>query len=158
MSGEDVVSLSDYLFSPHGRINRAKFWLYGVVSAIIMMVVIAVMSLVWASQLYDPRGGFSFPFRALVGVGVVYLLLLIVGIFVGIKRLHDRDKSGWWLVLFYLVPMVFGWISAILSRNGIGALFALASLIVWIWTLVELGCLRGTAGPNRYGEDPLARA
>jgi uncharacterized membrane protein YhaH (DUF805 family) len=151
------VSLSDYLFSPHGRINRAKYWLFVVVSAVIMIVLVAGISLVWASQLYDPRGGFSFSPVALVVVGVVYLLLLIVGIFIGIKRLHDRDKSGWWLLLFYLVPMVFSWISAILSRNGIGALFALASLVVSIWTLVELGCLRGTAGPNRYGEDPLVR-
>jgi uncharacterized membrane protein YhaH (DUF805 family) len=152
------VSLSDYLFSPHGRINRAKYWLYAVVSVAILMIFVAVMSFVWARELYNPRGEFAFPTGALVGIGVVYVLLLIVGIFVGIKRLHDRNKSGWWLLLFYLVPMGFSWISAILSRNGIGALFALASFIVWIWALVELGCLRGTAGPNRYGEDPLARA
>lgn len=148
------MTLSDYLFSPHGRLNRAKYWIYVVVSFAIMTVLVAVVSLFWARQLYDPRGGFAFP--PLVGFGLVYLVLLIVGIFVGIKRLHDRDKSGWWLLLFYLVPIVCSWISAILSRNGIGALFALASLIVSIWTLVELGFLRGTAGPNHYGEDPLA--
>jgi len=151
------MSLSDYLFSPHGRVNRAKYWLYVVVSAAILIILVAVISLIFARQLYDPRGGFNFPPGVLVGVGVVYVLLLVVGIFVGIKRLHDRDKSGLWLLLFYLVPMVLSWISAILSRNGIGALFALASVIVSIWALVELGFLRGTVGPNRYGEDPLAR-
>jgi uncharacterized membrane protein YhaH (DUF805 family) len=100
------VSLSDYLFNLDGRVNRAKYWLYVVVSAAILMVFFVVVSLVFVNQLYDPRGGFSFPPGVLVGLGVIYVLLLIVGIFVGIKRLHDRDKSGWWLLLFYLVPMV----------------------------------------------------
>lgn len=150
------MSLSDYLFSPRGRINRAKYWLYVAVSFAVMVVLVAIVSFVWATQFYGSYGGYAYPAIVQVVVGVVYLLLLVVGIFVGIKRLHDRDKSGWWLLLFYLLPMVFSVISAILSRNGIGALFALAGLAVSIWALVELGCLRGTAGPNRYGEDPLA--
>jgi uncharacterized membrane protein YhaH (DUF805 family) len=138
--------------------NRAKYWIYVVVSIAIIVVLIAVMGIVWAGRLYDPRGGFVFPLGSSVAFGVVYLVLLIVGILVGIKRLHDRDKSGWWLLVFYLVPMILSWVSAILSRNGIGALFALGSFIVSIWALVELGCLRGTAGPNRYGADPLEPA
>jgi uncharacterized membrane protein YhaH (DUF805 family) len=152
------MTLSEYLFSPRGRINRAKYWLFVLVSIAIMVVLIAVMSLVWAGQLYDSRGGVGFPVGAMVAIGIVYLVLVIVGIFVGIKRLHDRDKSGWWLLVFYLVPMVLSWISAILSRDGIGILFALGSLAISIWAFVELGCLRGTVGANRYGPDPLAPA
>jgi uncharacterized membrane protein YhaH (DUF805 family) len=150
------MSLTDYLFGPRGRINRAKYWLLVLVSIAIMIVLVAVMSVVWAGRLYDPRGGAGFPVGAIIVVGIVYLALVIVGIFVGIKRLHDRDKSGWWLLVFYLLPTVLSFISAILSRNGIGFLFALGSLAISIWALVELGCLRGTVGPNRYGEDPLA--
>ena len=100
------MSLSDYLFNLDGRVNRATYWLYVVVSAAILMVFFVVVSLVFANQLYDPRGGFSFPLESWLDSGSFYVLLLIVGIFVGIKRLHDRDKSGWWLLLFYLVPMV----------------------------------------------------
>jgi uncharacterized membrane protein YhaH (DUF805 family) len=150
------MSLSDYLFSPRGRINRAKYWLFVLVSIAIMVVLIAIMSVVWAGRLYNLGGGVGFPVGAMLTIGVVYLALVIVGIFVGIKRLHDRDKSGWWLLVFYLVPMVLSWISAILSRDGIGFLFALGSLAISIWAFVELGCLRGTVGPNRYGPDPLA--
>jgi len=150
------MSLTDYLFSPRGRVNRAKYWLYVLVSIAIMIVLVAVMSVVWAGRLYDPRGGAGFPVGAIIVVGIVYLALVIVGIFVGIKRLHDRDKSGWWLLVFYLLPTVLSFVSAILSRNGIGFLFALGSLAISIWALVELGCLRGTVGPNRYGQDPLA--
>jgi uncharacterized membrane protein YhaH (DUF805 family) len=51
---------------------------------------------------------------------------------VQVKRWHDRDKSGWW-ALINLVPLVGG-----------------------IWVLIECGFLRGTAGRNRFGADPLA--
>jgi 3-hydroxybutyryl-CoA dehydrogenase len=75
-------------------------------------------------------------------------------------KLGFKSGEGFrpWLLVFYLVPTVLSWISAILSRDGIGFLFALGSLAISIWALVELGCLRGTVGPNRYGEDPLAPA
>jgi uncharacterized membrane protein YhaH (DUF805 family) len=152
------MSLSDFLFSPRGRVNRGKYWLFVVVSIAILIVLIAAVSVVWAGRIHDPGGTLGFPSEALFVVGVVYLILLVIGIFVGIKRLHDRDKSGWWLLVFYLVPMVLSWTSAILSHNGIGAVFALGSLAISIWAFVELGCLRGTVGPNRYGEDPLAPA
>jgi uncharacterized membrane protein YhaH (DUF805 family) len=72
---------------------------------------------------------------------------------VGIKRLHDRDKSGWWLLVFYVLPGVLNTIGESLAA---GWIFSLASFAVSIWALVELGFLRGTAGPNRYGPDPLA--
>jgi uncharacterized membrane protein YhaH (DUF805 family) len=60
------------------------------------------------------------------------LLLVWPAVAVSIKRWHDRDKSAWW-VLVALVPVVG-----------------------WLWMLVDNGCMRGTAGPNRYGPDPLA--
>jgi uncharacterized membrane protein YhaH (DUF805 family) len=54
------VTLSEYLFSPRGRMNRAKYWIYVVVSIAIIVVLIAVMGIAWAGRLYDPRGGFVF--------------------------------------------------------------------------------------------------
>jgi len=146
------MNLSDFLFSPRGRVNRAKYWLYVVVSIAIVIVLVAVATAVGMVRISQG----AFPTGAIIILGIVYLILLVIGIFVGIKRLHDRDKSGWWLLVFYLVPMVLSWTSAILSRDGIGAVFALGSLAISIWAFVELGCLRGTVGPNRYGPDPLA--
>jgi uncharacterized membrane protein YhaH (DUF805 family) len=73
---------------------------------------------------------------------------------VGLKRLHDRDKTGWWLVLFYAVP---GILSAAAPPIGTaGNLLLVLSFAIEIWALVEIGCLPGTAGPNQYGPDPLA--
>ena len=61
---------------------------------------------------------------------IVVLGQIIPDLAVGVRRLHDRDKSGWFL-LFCFIPLV-------------GTII----LIVWF-------CLRGTPGPNRFGEDPV---
>ena len=60
---------------------------------------------------------------------VMNVLVLWPAIATSVKRWHDRDKSGWW-TLINLIPVV-----------GI------------IWVIVENGFLRGTVGPNRFGED-----
>ena len=45
----------------------------------------------------------SSSFDTMFGVALIaYIPLIVSGLAVGIKRLHDRDKSGWWLLLFYL--------------------------------------------------------
>jgi uncharacterized membrane protein YhaH (DUF805 family) len=58
------------------------------------------------------------------------LALLVPSIAVGVRRFHDQDKSGWFLLLA-LIPVVGG-------------------LIVLVFM-----CLPGTSGPNRFGPDPL---
>jgi uncharacterized membrane protein YhaH (DUF805 family) len=85
---------------------------------------------------------------------IIYTLLLISFIAIGIKRLHDRDKSGWWLLVFYVLPAVLSSIAEA-AGTGLQFIFLLAILALWIWGFVELGCLRGTVGPNKYGSDPL---
>ncbi len=105
------------LFRFDGRINRAKFW-SGVAALIGAYIVIFVLFLIDSSAL-----------RALVGVA--YLAMIWPSLAISIKRWHDRDKSGWW-VLIGLVPVIGG-----------------------IWALVETGFLEGTSGPNQYGPDPL---
>jgi uncharacterized membrane protein YhaH (DUF805 family) len=149
---DGVVSFWEYLFSPRGRINRAKYWLYLMTSIVIMAgVVLALVTAIRVGLLYDSRGH-GVPVAAVAIFAVVFLLVFIVGIFIGIKRLHDRDKSAWWLFALYLTPMVGSWIAAMASHNGYSA------LIVTTWVLFELGWRRGTVGPNRYGEDPVPRA
>jgi hypothetical protein len=71
-------------------------------------------------------------------------------------RLHDRDKSAWRLLYSTWVPAVFGrlakteWFAGDADKMLHHAL-ALAGLALSIWGFVEIGCLRGTAGSNRYG-------
>ena len=63
---------------------------------------------------------------------VIVLAAVWIGLAVGVKRYHDRGKSGWW-VLIALVPVIGG-----------------------LWYLIECGFLRGTIGPNAYGPDLAA--
>ena len=73
-----------------------------------------------------------------VGLGILsglfVLASIIPAILVDIKRWHDRDKSGWWM-LITLVPIIGS-----------------------SWLLIELGFLKGTPGPNRFAGDKLSEA
>jgi uncharacterized membrane protein YhaH (DUF805 family) len=83
------------------------------------------------------------------------LLISFASLAVAIKRLHDRDKSAWWLLLFGLVPLILLNIAYHTGAVEVRLVLVLASLSIAIWFLLELGFLPGTAGPNRYGPDPL---
>ena len=111
------VFTKDFLFTWQGRINRQRYWAF-----FLVYIAIAVIG-----EILDGiTGGKVFSV-------VIALALIYPSICVGIKRWHDRDKSGWW-TLINLIPIVG-----------------------WIWSLVEQGFLVGTAGPNRFGEDPLGQ-
>ena len=135
----------ELLFSFRGRINRAKYWLTSLIYFIALFALYVLFGLF-----------FSFP-TDLLGTILIFAIpfipIIISSIAVAIKRLHDRNKSGWWLLVFYLLP---GVIDNIGAYTAVGVVFHLASLAVSIWALVELGFLRGTPGANRYGPDPLA--
>jgi uncharacterized membrane protein YhaH (DUF805 family) len=98
----------------------------------------------------------------IIMVVLVFVPWLLWGFSISTERLHD-DKSAWWLVVFYLVPGVFGQLAKNAWFSGTpGALLqhvlALAGLALTIWGFVEIGCLPGTAGSNSYGPDPPVRA
>lgn len=64
------------------------------------------------------------------GIGFLTGILLWLAVVVSVKRYHDHGRSGWFLLI------------ALLPQLGT------------IWVLIELGFLRGTRGPNRFGPDP----
>ena len=144
------MSWGALFFSFSGRINRAKYWLASLllIPAFLLLVFLIVGSLANAGD-------------AMAALVLIPLLIIVVGaIYSGLaiaaKRLHDRDKSAWWLLLFYVVP---GLLQAVGDSLGdVGFMFYILSFAISIWALVELGFLRGTAGPNRFGPDPLGTA
>ena len=89
---------------------------------------------------------------------VAFLALAVPGYFIAIKRLHDRNKSGHWLWLFCLapaVPKLLGKLAVVRGAAPVGIIIMLVSIGVSIWGFVEIACLRGTSGPNRFGPDLL---
>ncbi len=107
-----------FLFSFKGRVGRRQYWL----------MVLLTLPFAIAASLINGRGQYPAD-----GPGVLALLPIVwPALAVTIKRWHDRDKSGWW-VLINFIPLVGD-----------------------IWSLIENGFLQGTPGDNRFGSDPLA--
>lgn len=128
-------------FNFSGRLNRGKYWFVTLINLAVLVVLGIVAFASYSTALW-------------VLFGLVSLVLLVSGLAVGAKRLHDRDKSAWWLVLFYLGPSILSGIGSMFGE-AIAMLFSLVGAAISIWAFVEIGCLRGTRGPNTYGPDPL---
>src|SRR5258707_15588716 len=77
-----------------GRINRAKFWIGELIIGVISRGL--VMTAFFAGR------GTTISFIA----NIANLLVVISGFGVGVKRLHDRNKSGWFILLFLFLPIV----------------------------------------------------
>ena len=157
------MSWTRFLFSFKGRFNRARYWLFVLLYALALVVIIAL----GGSFIYAGATGGGIAGAAVSTVLfsilllVFFLIALIASIAVSVKRLHDRDKSGWWLLVFFFAPALLSGISEATNPSpdelsGTGLIFALLSLVVAIWAFVELGVLRGTVGDNKYGPDPVA--
>jgi len=188
------MSISHYLFSFGGRINRAKQWavlLVGFASGILFQVAFAVLvgwdNVIRAIKDKAPLADFlSTPgfHNFLIACVVISLIWTYIHLAVMTKRLHDRDKGAIWLLVFFVAPIVlniprymevFQIVSNFpafvahaqeIARSHSGeppfqeTPLALigggAASIIGLWAFVELFCLRGTVGDNRYGPDPLA--
>jgi uncharacterized membrane protein YhaH (DUF805 family) len=155
------MSFGQVLFGFSGRINRAKYWLAAVFWTVVFILLVGIILVIIGRGSSDFSGDDIGAVIASLGLGillfvVVLIPMLVSWLAVGIKRLHDRDRSGWWIVLFYFVPAVLDGIGRSSQSDIIALVLSLAGFGIAIWGLVELGFLRGTVGPNRYGPDPLS--
>ncbi len=139
--------------SPDGRIGRAAYWIGWV---IILLVEVALRLGLGVPFVTTPADtltvrGLSF---------VIDAVLLYPSIMVMVKRLHDRGYSGWvigWLVVPYIVTMI----TNLLGMSGdpehmgvVETLLLLATTIIMIAFMIELGFRRGSAGDNEFGPAP----
>lgn len=140
------MSIVQLLFGFNGRIRRTNYWLgalgAGFASSLIFMVLFFMVGGAGALAAGAAGGGGEAAqgagAAAGAGLGIVAFLLILayfvvimwIGLALQIKRWHDRDKSGVW-VLIGFIPLV-------------GA----------IWALIECGFMDGTMGPNRFGPSP----
>ncbi|MEH2505584.1 uncharacterized membrane protein YhaH (DUF805 family) [Bradyrhizobium sp. AZCC 1578] len=162
-----------FLFRFDGRINRAKMWLAMLVLLGLMMslgaVIAAIHSLLGgpASFHFGARDLFRLvdpdAYRSLTSADLPRLsiklvstsLLMWVYFATSIKRLHDRDKSGWWMVPFFAVPGLYNQFAERLPDSYADQPLAIAALVLCVWGFVEMYCLRGSRRTNRFGADPL---
>jgi uncharacterized membrane protein YhaH (DUF805 family) len=116
-----VQVITNKYFEFSGRARRKEAWLFTLFYYILIIIgVILDISFDLFSEEWG-LGTFSL---------IVSVALMSPSIAVGVRRLHDIDKTGWWCLLL-LIPII-------------GAI-----------ALLVMFCIKGTDGPNRFGEDPL---
>ena len=145
------------LLTFRGRMNRASYWwaflkLLGVAMGLALVVGIVTGITQALVQNHLVLAAFG------VVSGAMFMALALPCYFLAIKRLHDRNKSGHWLWLFCVAPGALNLLGKLAAAQGappVGMAIMLAGVGISIWGFVEIVCLRGTTGPNRFGPDPL---
>jgi uncharacterized membrane protein YhaH (DUF805 family) len=139
-----------FWFSFEGRVSRLGLWRANLVYAIYLAavaLVAAVLVIAGAPMLI-----------AIAAAGPVILSYLAVTV----KRLHDRNMSGWWFVAFNLAPFAALSVWQALNEQSLASLpVTLGCAAVWlfffVWSWLEIGVFAGTPGPNDYGPQPTLR-
>ena len=135
--GEAVRSFFQRYTDFQGRSRRAEYWWPMLMNLVINWGLSAIAIAI--------GGGFAayanFQLNALgwvfYGASIIWgLAVLIPGIAVSVRRLHDRNMSGWLLLAFL-----------------VGLIIPLINIIAFIAFIVIMA-LPGTVGPNKYGADP----
>jgi uncharacterized membrane protein YhaH (DUF805 family) len=129
-------------WSLSGRFTRLQWWRFQIWAMFGFIVVVFAAINIEADRL---RIGL------IAAAAAVFLLALIA---VTVKRLHDRNRSGWWIVAIYGIPFLLDSAAYAVGANYY-FYFAIPATLINLWVLVELGFLRGSRGPNRYGDDPI---
>ena len=102
-----------------GRARRKEYWLFYLAWFILAVIAFGIDEVIGS------------PVIEIGVVGIVNVALICPSLAVSVRRLHDTNKRGWWL-LMYLIPVIG---------------------VIW---LVVLFCFKGMEGENRFGPDPLA--
>src|SRR5262249_1819130 len=112
-----------------GRARRTEYWMFQLVNFLVVLASVLILVPLFPSSEYGEKPvGFAI---WLVAVFVYFLATLIPGLAVSVRRLHDADLSGLWLLLSF-VP--------------------LGGFVILVFHLLD-----STPGPNRYGPDPKGR-
>jgi len=149
-------------FEFSGRSSRSEFWFFVLFMVILLVIASIIDQFVLGSE----------------GPGILYFIVAIVhlipGIAVSVRRLHDIDRTGLWVLLFWLVPIVVSLIGMIFLGGSIfmmmsgdsagmaagfatmGAGFLLIAVIDLAIAIIAIVfyVTPGTLGPNTYGPPP----
>ena len=150
-----------------GRINRQKWWIGVIVLAIAGFIVSWILNAILgvnATNIIGADGTVDAAAVAAIGQKAGWSGLISSVIFaypylaLSVKRRHDRNNNGYDAMGLMAVSILYNLLAALgiaAMTNTIGMVIGLILLVLAIYLLVQLGFLKGTAGPNNYGADPL---
>jgi uncharacterized membrane protein YhaH (DUF805 family) len=164
-----TMKWTELLFSFRGRIRRLHFWLttlvFGFAAGILTSTFQSIAQTYGMGETnpdthqFEPTGPLS------IAIFAVTLANLWVNLALSVKRLHDRDRTGWWIAamsLSIIVAVGLGFLTLMQPEgqreplNTIVIIAVIAAGVLLVWLVIEIGFFRGTRGPNRFGPDPLA--
>ncbi len=182
---QPLVKYADF----NGRSRRSEFWLWVLFRIIVGMALGGVTMFMIGSSIHlvenQPELFFQRYMTAMPIIQLVNLALLLPSLAVGVRRLHDINRSGWWIIMpvvvmivgFILFFIIFGaslfqMIGASDGGNNITEaqgmeiamkLFGSIALCIVLPMLISQIVMLifyvtdGTPGPNRFGPDPKGR-
>ncbi|PTS79451.1 DUF805 domain-containing protein, partial [Sphingomonas sp. HMWF008] len=149
-----------------GRSRRKEYWmwiLFSILANIVLSIFDAVLGLGGSATTTTSTapGAVAAAGNLSGGLlsGIFSLAVLVPNLSVSVRRLHDTDRSGWWILL-PLVPLVLAFAAVFAGDRSAGASalifagvallgFFISGLLLLVWY-----CTEGTRGPNRFGDDP----
>jgi len=132
------MTIQQWLFNFNGRIGRRDFWIWiGVwIVALIVIFTLAGSELISYSIAGLALSGSLIPTAAVI-----------------VKRLHDRNKKGWWALMFIPAWLLLAgnWeVFGSLAQWGLGRFIP---TLIFVMMFIDLGAFVGTQGENRFGKD-----
>ena len=148
-------------FDFRGRSRRKEYWLFTlflILASIVLGILDGALGLTFGGGDEDTPFGNS---NGVLG-SIFSLATFIPSISVGVRRLHDIDRTGWWLLFPVLTVIVGAFLTGVMfgfsGGDGLaglgGALLGvvlgavIGGLVLFVFTVTD-----GTPGPNRYGDD-----
>jgi uncharacterized membrane protein YhaH (DUF805 family) len=156
-----------------GRSRRMEYWMFQLFMFLVYMAMVVLMMVVGGGAMMmmasgDPSGPLAAGGAVVVIFGlylVFALAMFIPALAVTVRRLHDTNRSGWWIlapISGYVIMAIGGVMAAASPDNpGLGGVLAVVGMVAVLGlalTLLVFMFLEGTRGPNNYGPDPKGEA
>lgn len=123
-------------FTLKGRLDRYRYVKYSIISLLLFAPIIGGAYYAAVNNMAP-----NMPIALATLILLAVLVFIWINISLQVRRFHDLEKSGWWIMLNFLI-----------MPDG-GLLANIASWGITIWLII----FKGTEGPNKYGEDPLRK-
>jgi len=154
--GEAISACFRKFATFRGRARRSEYW-YFVLFGVLLGIPAGITDSLLAASTGSAAGG-----RPVTGL--LALVLFLPRLSVAVRRLHDVNYSGWFIGMFFIafIVVLCMFVGLFMGHAepdfatplGIAVIAGFIALSGWVIWLFVLTLLRGTSGPNKYGDDP----